>query len=639
MILAQNLLQQLNGNKMWYKTKYFLILFFVYGNVFSQMFHKQIIEKNQPIEIFLENNSITSHDFSVLNPNFIEKNLKIGDQIIIPKNQVSIIDENNYILHKVRRKQTLVKISNLYDVSLEMLVKYNNLSNDKLKKGSLIKIPTEALISYNSEIKNKVKYYRVLAKEGKWRVAYKYGITIDQLELMNPNINEFLQVSEKIVVPNIDFKNVNEIDENYAYYKVLPKEGFYRLKVKLGIEEEMIKSLNPILTNSELRDGMILKLPKEIDLKENLVTDREFNLVDFTKKKVALLLPIGINNINFDSVQITKSQLANDKLLNLSLDFYLGAITAIDSIASFGIPIELDVFDTNTSSKTDIFELVNKNKLQAYDLIVGPLTADAFNYTSVLLKNKSSYLVSPLSKVNPGVNVINTITSDDILFEKIVSFVESDTIENKKFIISDSENLLSTNKLKQKFLNATTFFSTINDLGVDTKSLVLEDLDSTFVEGRNIVFLETRDQGFVSNVTSILNSFVDETHEILLFTTSAGKAFSGVNISNYYLSNLNFHYPSFKKPLDYDSNTIFISNFNNKYNFTPNKYVVRGYDLILDLLLRLSSDNATFNQDDSIESEYLENKFKYVRNTDSLGYKNISSYIIKYENLELKVID
>ena len=65
MILAQNLLQQLNGNKMWYKIKYFLILFFVYGNVFSQMFHKQIIEKNQPIEIFLENNSITSHDFSV----------------------------------------------------------------------------------------------------------------------------------------------------------------------------------------------------------------------------------------------------------------------------------------------------------------------------------------------------------------------------------------------------------------------------------------------------------------------------------------------------------------------------------------------------------------------------------------------
>ena len=639
MILVQNLLQQLNGNKMWNKKKYFLILFFVYGNIFSQMFQKQTIEKNQTIEVFLQNNSITPHDFSALNPNFTEKNLKIGDQIIIPTNQIPIIDENNFILHKIRRKQTLEKISNLYNVSLDILVKYNNLSSDKLKKGSLIKIPTESIISYNSEIKNKVKYYQVLAKEGKWRVAYKYGITIDQLELMNPNINDFLQVSEKIVVPNIDFKNINKIDENYAYYKVLPKEGFYRLKVKLGIEEGMIKSLNPILVKSELMVGMILKLPKEIDIKENLVIERKLNLVDFTKKKVALLLPLGVNNINFDSVHIAKSQLTNDKLLNLSLDFYLGTITAIDSIASLGIPIELAIFDTNTSSKSDIFELINKNNLQHYDLIVGPLTTDAFNYTSSLLENESTYLVSPLSKVTAGINVINTITSDDVLFEKIVSFVESDTIENKKFIISDSENLISSNKLKEKFPNATTFFSTINDLGVDTKSLVLEDLDSTFVEGRNIIFLETRDQGFVSNVTSILNSFVDETHEILLFTTSAGKAFSGVNISNYYLSNLNFHYPSFKKPLDYDSNTIFISNFNNKYNFTPNKYVVRGYDLILDLLLRLSSDNATFNQDDSIESEYLENKFKYVRNTDSLGYKNISSYIIKYENLELKVID
>jgi hypothetical protein len=401
----------------------------------------------------------------------------------------------------------------------------------------------------------------------------------------------------------------------------------------------MIKSLNPILVKSELMVGMILKLPKEIDIKENLVIERKLNLVDFTKKKVALLLPLGVNNINFDSVHIAKSQLTNDKLLNLSLDFYLGTITAIDSIASLGIPIELAIFDTNTSSKSDIFELINKNNLQHYDLIVGPLTTDAFNYTSSLLENESTYLVSPLSKVTAGINVINTITSDDVLFEKIVSFVESDTIENKKFIISDSENLISSNKLKEKFPNATTFFSTINDLGVDTKSLVLEDLDSTFVEGRNIIFLETRDQGFVSNVTSILNSFVDETHEILLFTTSAGKAFSGVNISNYYLSNLNFHYPSFKKPLDYDSYSSFISSFNNKYNFIPNKYVIRGYDLVLDLLLRLSSNNANFEQDYLIEIEYLENKFKYIRNKDNLGYKNISSYIIKYENLELKIID
>ena len=43
MILVQNLLQQLNGNRMWNKNICFLILFFGYGNIFSQNFYKQTI--------------------------------------------------------------------------------------------------------------------------------------------------------------------------------------------------------------------------------------------------------------------------------------------------------------------------------------------------------------------------------------------------------------------------------------------------------------------------------------------------------------------------------------------------------------------------------------------------------------------
>jgi hypothetical protein len=67
--------------------------------------------------------------------------------------------------------------------------------------------------------------------------------------------------------------------------------------------------------------------------------------------------------------------------------------------------------------------------------------------------------------------------------------------------------------------------------------------------------------------------------------------------------------------------------------------VTRGYDLTLDLLFRLSSDENNFNSSNFIETEYIENKFKYLKNKDSLGYRNISTFIIKYENLELKVVD
>ncbi|MDG1682162.1 MAG: LysM peptidoglycan-binding domain-containing protein [Flavobacteriaceae bacterium] len=621
------------------KIKFSFLLLLFCGNISSQTFYKEIIQTNQTIDSFCSDNAISLFDFSSLNPNILETNLKVGDEVIIPKKLDLIYDETDFILHKIKRKQTLNKIADLYDVDINLIKKYNDLTSDKLDKGSLIKVPLVPLATGSIEIPNRVKHYVVKAKEGKWRVAYKYGITIDQLELINPQIGNFLKVSEKILVPNINFNKLNIIDKNYAYYKVLAKEGFYRLKIKLGVEEKIIKSLNPVLMTSELKEGMILKLPKLIDQNENLDKDQKINLTDFSKKKIALLLPFGLNNINFDSLQIAKSQLTNDKLLNLSLDFYLGSSIAVDSIASYGIPVQMNVFDTNNSSEADIYEIVNTNDLKNYDLVIGPLTAKAFNYTSKLLKNEPVLLASPLSKVNYADNVINTITEDDILFERIVSFVESDTTLNKKYIISDSDNLITSNKLKERFKNATQFYSTVNDSGVDTKSLVLDDLDSTFVDKKNIIFLETKDQGFVSNVTSILNSFVNDTVQISLYTTSSNKAFSGNNISNYNLSNLNFHYPSVNKPLDFKLYSGFIKNFSNIYNFIPNKYVIRGYDLVLDLLFRLSSDEINFNGSNFIETEHIENKFKYFKNKDSLGYRNLSTFIIKYENLELKVVD
>jgi LysM repeat protein len=625
---------------MYTKIKFSFLLLFVCVNISSQTFLKEVIQTNQTIDSFCFDRAISSFDFSALNPNILNKTLKVGDEVIIPKKIDLIFDDSDYILHKVKRKQTLIKISNLYDVDVNLIKNFNNLSSDKLDKGTSIKIPLIPLSEGSiKEIPNQVKYYSVKPKEGKWRIAYKYGITVDQLELINPQIGTFLKVSEKILVPNINLDKLNVIDENYAYYKVLPKEGFYRLKIKLGIDEKIIKSLNPYLITSELKEGMILKLPKLIDENENLVKDQILNLTDFSKKKIALLLPFGLNNINFDSLQIAKSQLNNDKLLNLSLDFYLGSSIAIDSITSYGIPVQMNVFDINNSSEADIYEIINNNDIKNYDLVIGPLTPKAFNYTSKLLKNEPVLLVSPLSKVTYSNNVINTITEDDILYERIVSFVESDTTLSKKYIISDSENLITSNKLKERFKNATQFYSTINESGVDTKSLVLDDLDSTFVDKKNIIFLETKDQGFVSNVTSILNSFVNDSIQISLYTTSSNKAFSGNNISNYNLSNLKFHYPSINKPLDFKLYSNFIKNFSSIYNFIPNKYVIRGYDLMLDLLLRISSDEINFNGSNFTETVHIENKFKYLKNKDSLGYRNISTFIIKYENLELKVVD
>ena len=65
---------------------------------------------------------------------------------------------------------------------------------------------------------------------------------------------------------------------------------------------------------------------------------------------------------------------------------------------------------------------------------------------------------------------------------KIISFVESDTVPSQKFIIADSYNKIISDKIKKKFPDAHQFFSRINDSGIDTRTMVYDSLDSTFVK-------------------------------------------------------------------------------------------------------------------------------------------------------------
>ncbi len=78
------------------------------------------------------------------------------------------------------------------------------------------------------------------------------------------------------------------------------------------------------------------------------------------------------------------------------------------------------------------------------------------------------------------------------------------------------------------------------------------------LSGRTLVFVESNNEGFVSNITSMLNAMNGITvlirmktimkreieRDIVLMTTSKNRAFEGINVSNYDLSNLHFQYPS-----------------------------------------------------------------------------------------------
>ena len=446
--------------------------------------------------------------------------------------------------------------------------------------------------------------------------------------------------------------NYTQSQTDFIIHKVRKNQDIEKIAMIYDVDINIILEYN---SNTEIKKGVKLKIPRifneskrELKIPEiqeiiksetNLNYDSLIeNITDYEKKRIAVMLPFRTKNINFDSIEDSKEIIKNDKLLNISLDFLFGIEMAVDSFSKFGIDVEVKIFDTG-ADRNIIHELIKKNDFSSYDLVIGPLTSNAFNYVSRSISNSNVKIVSPLSKTDlENGNVIHTIPSDELLFNKIISFVESDTVPSQKFIIADSYNKIISDKIKKIFPDAHQFFSRINDSGIDTRTMVYDSLDSTFVKSRNIVFLETKDQGFVSNITSILNSFVNDSTEIILTTTNKSRAFEGVNISNYNMSNLNFHYPSINRSIVGNDHDEFIEKYNSKYNSFPTKYAIRGHDLVLDLLIRLSCGELDNNNLNLVESEYIENKFKYVKDKNG-AYKNSSAYIMKFEDLKLVEIE
>jgi len=448
------------------------------------------------------------------------------------------------------------------------------------------------------------------------------------------------------------FVNYTQSQTDFIIHKVRKNQDIEKIAMIYDLDINIILEYNP---NTDIKKGVKLKIPRifneskeELKIPEiqeiiksetNLNYDSLIeNITDYEKKKIAVMLPFRTKNINFDSIEDSNEIIKNDKLLNISLDFLFGIEMAVDSFSKFGIDVEVKIFDTG-ADRNIIHELIKKNDFSSYDLVIGPLTSNAFKYVSKSISNPNVKIVSPLSKTDlENGNVIHTIPSDDLLFNKIISFVESDTVPSQKFIIADSYNKIISDKIKKIFPDAHQFFSKINDSGIDTRTMVYDSLDSTFVNSRNIVFLETKDQGFVSNIASILNSFVNDSTEIILTTTNKNRAFEGVNISNYNMSNLNFHYPSINRSIRDNDNDQFIKKYSSRYNSFPTKYAIRGHDLVLDLLIRLSCGELDNNNLNLVESEYIENKFKYVKDKNG-AYNNSSAYIMKFEDLKLVEIE
>jgi len=660
----QSLTQLRTYNRQMKNIIYILSLFVIFNcaSANAQKYKTHRVTSGETVESIAKKYKITTATIYKLNPDS-RKKLSLNSVLIIPKEgsvsstttTTSTTPENGkvvnkifqrYLKHKTRRRETLFSISKKYNVAIEDIKKHNKfLYANNLRKGDRLQIPVyKKVIAYDTvpEIKENTTYV-VQPKEGKWRIAYKYGITVQELEALNPNMPRMLQPGQVINVPNLATNKVKTVDSKFSYYKVLPTEGFYRLKVKLGLEKTELERLNPELSTSGLKEGMILKVPFDtsIDSAEqgnapsNLISATKLSdrVIDLSVKNIAVMLPFTLNKINTDSVFDAKRKIKNDRTLGITLDFYSGVLVAFDSLKKLGVNLKVDVYDTQ-NRLSHVNSIIRNNNFSKTQAVIGPLLTKNFNAVASGLERNNVPVISPLIKtVNIGRNVFQSRPKDIDLKSKIIAHFQADS-SAQIIIISDRERKAASTALKGKFANAKLVFSRLDyKTKMEAYNITDQDLLNVIQPGNNVVFLETDNPGFISNVSSILNGLQTAKVKITLTTTNKTDAFEDEEVSNYHLSNLHFTYPSVYKMINSETSNSFVNRYKQQYGISPNEYAIRGFDIAMDVVLRIvTSQNLYESVEKAPLTSYVENKFAYKKKLFG-GYYNDSIYIIQHNNL------
>ena len=653
--------------------KYLLIVCFLFQlstlSASAQEFKYHTVEAGETVYSIAKSYNISEEAIYKYNPD-AKGNLEVSSKLVIPlsqqKKETSTETEDiQFITHTVKRKETLYRLSKDYNVEIDEIKRFNkHLYSEELKRGEEILIPQRKKASGNTELASsreldipkavnqeisETREHVVLPKETKYGIARKYGITVKELEELNPKVDVLKPGVMIRVGTDVLDEPVILTDEVFEFYEVKPKETLFGLSRKFDVSQDSLMSLNPALEDG-LKIGMVLKVPNTDD-EDNLPGETEDlaseaknenankkldlsnKLSNFNTKELVVLLPYNLSQIDQDSISSYKDAILDDRVLRISLDFYSGVKMAVEKAKSFGISTQLKTYDTRRNVQ-EVTNIINSNDFSSVDAVIGPLLQNTTEAAAARLAQYNVPVISPLSnrEMRSYQNLFQSRPTDEILKNAMFDYLEKNAVGKNVIIIADAAKNQEKNELTQILPNSRVILPSEAYLSAEKIKGVLSKTQE------NWVILESSNIGLISSTTSALNRLARE-HQIKLFTTNRNSGFEDDVVDNEHLGRLNFHYPSVDKQYDDMMTEAFIEDYKEQFNMIPNQYVVRGYDLTLDILLRLASAEDLY---DSFEkytgfTEYHENKFHYTSKRNG-GFYNDAVYIMSLdEELNLKV--
>ena len=609
----------------------FLMFNSILGFAQAKVIEHKVIKGDNVTSIARKYN-VSASDIYKLNPEAIQ-GVKLDAIIKVPIGKAVNTTPKK---HVVEAGENFYSISRKYNISpADLKLANKTVDSETLKTGTVLVIPSKTVsvptisnATVNVVSVNPIKnfYHTVVAKETKFGIAKHYGLSMDELDELNPEIRntDHVEVGTVLRLSNsVPVYKALKATTHLSDYTIEPDDTLYSLSRKANLTEEEFLKINPNLKDGVII-GHIIKMPTSTAFNK-VSSDLTQSLTKFSTKNLVLLLPFNTDKVGVNKEVTIQDQLKNDKFLNMTLDFYAGALVAIDSAKKMGLPLKVQVLDSKESrTSSSLLALHNKGSFNKVDAVVGPFFQNNVESLSGILANQQTVIVSPMSteKGKPLANLYQSMPSAEDVKKTMIDYMQA---KNGNIIaIIDPKKGSMRKYISESFPNVK--LATVKENSTIEVAQFKELLDRKRL---NFVILETESVNLALNATKSLVTLIND-YQIQLVTLDKSDILESEEIELANLMKLKLMYPSVTRDTTSFEPSIFAKTYKNYNGVLPNKFAIRGFDVTFDTILRLFNISGYKTTVEKLASEQIENKFNYI-NIDG-AYYNKGVYLMYYDS-------
>ena len=588
----------------------------------------------------------------------------IGQDVQVQKSADKIrVDGNIFYVHSVKKGETIYSLTKVYGISEDELARTNPQLADGLKEGQVLRIP-EKPQSINEQQKTASKpsgtvEHQVQRKETLYSISRQYNISVDAIKKANSTIDENIKKGQILYIPiqsnasqqassnHVPIRHEKEGDNmagEHVYHSVKKGETLYGIAKEYSADENTIRQFNnDAFKDGALLDGAVLRIPKYEPKK--LSSDVKVLFPGYTYQPKDIPTPVNTYNHNrsdvfnvaflipFSAKQAENLSSDDDKRQNQHLEFYEGALLAIDTLKKTGLSLNISTFDVFDSKSLET--ATQSTEVQKAQLIIAPVPAAITKQLADYAHRRQIPVVLPTSLTSDSIIAYNPylIGLRSTPQSESYKLLENVCQPNRNIILvshhGGDTTMLSFYKKILKEMGCT--YSTISYTIAKSRSELQDKLSKT--KENHVIVASASDQPFVINLLETLNLIsIREKVSTFLYGSPEWRKMSMNSMQLSYLYNLNFR---IAQPfyIDYNSSDTkeFIAKFRHYYKGEPRNYAFYGYDISLYFLACLKTYGTNFmpflpsHQRSLLQSHFMFQQIGYG------GMKNEGVFSLEYQ--------